>query len=85
MTITVRAIGSLKRYIDSPATTTAATAGAAVEMFDLPRDISVVIMVNDKLAHAQTELHDGDVLQLVPVISGGAGLISFFKHTERLT
>ncbi|MCO6453216.1 MAG: MoaD/ThiS family protein [Caldilineales bacterium] len=72
MTITIRAIGSLKQHIDSPMTITeAATVGAALDLLDLPRDVSVVMMVNDKLAHTHTALHDGDVLQLVPVISGG--------------
>ncbi len=49
----------------------ARTVGEAVSQLNLPASVGLVMLVNGRLAHWQTELQDGDVLQLLPVIGGG--------------
>lgn len=74
MSITVRVAGSLKERIATDLKLEGVhTVGEAVAQLSLPEDVGLVIIVNGKLARWQTELHDGDVLQLAPVIGGGAG------------
>ncbi len=78
--ITIQAAGSLKERIP-PGTTvpTARTVGEVVAQLPLPRDMGLVMMVNGRLAHWNTELKDGDTLQLAPVVGGGT------FHSSRLT
>ena len=75
MTITIRTAGALKERLSTEMIlsnlTDGQTVGDAVTQLDLPADMGLVMMVNGKLAHWGTELHEGDVLQLVPVIGGG--------------
>ncbi len=72
MSITVRVSGSLKERIAPDLTLDGVrSVGEAVARLSLPEDMGLVIIVNGKLAQWQTELHDGDVLQLAPVIGGG--------------
>jgi sulfur carrier protein ThiS len=74
MTIIVRLAGSLRHNEDEReiVLTQARTVGEAVGQIDLPQTMGLVMLVNGRLAHWQTELQDGDVLQLLPVIGGGA-------------
>lgn len=70
--ITIQAAGSLKERIPPDTTVaTAHTVGEAMSQLSLPRDVGVVMMVNGRLAHWNTELKDGDTLQLAPVVGGG--------------
>ena len=72
MPITVRVSGSLKERIAPDLTLDGVrSVGEAVARLSLPEDMGLVIIVNGKLSQWQTELHDGDVLQLAPVIGGG--------------
>ena len=72
MKITVRPVGSLKRFI---ATGTVLedvqTVGDAVEQLSLPRKMGLVMLVNERIANWNTPLADGDILQLIPTIAGG--------------
>lgn len=75
MSITVRLAGSLRpndNHEHEIVLTQARTVGEAVGQLDLPQSMGLVMLVNGRLAHWQTELRDGDVLQLLPVIGGGA-------------
>ena len=70
--ITIQATGSLKQYVASETTVhNARTVGEAVSQLGLPEVGELLLIVNGRLAYWQTELEDGDVLQLVPAISGG--------------
>lgn len=72
MPIKIRATGSLKKSIPPDTQIDdVRTVGEAVAALGLPEGIDVVTMVNGKLAQWHTPLQDGDVVQLVPVISGG--------------
>jgi len=72
MSITVRVSGSLKERISPDLTLDGVrSVGEAVAQLSLPEDMGLVIIVNGKLAQWQTELHDGDVLLLAPVVAGG--------------
>jgi len=72
MAIHIQTSGSLQTHLPAGVTLTdVRTAGEAIERLRLPRDTSLVIMVNGRLADWSTQLHDGDVLQLVPAIGGG--------------
>ena len=70
--ITIQAAGSLKERIP-PGTTVAnaRTVGEVVSQLPVPQDVGLVMIVNGRLAHWNTELKDGDVLQLAPVVGGG--------------
>jgi molybdopterin converting factor small subunit len=48
------------------------TVGQAIERLRLPPDVALIMLVNGRIAHWTTELQDGDVLQLLPTIGGGA-------------
>ena len=72
MTITIRPTGLIKRFV-TPDTVLedARTVGEAVTQLSLPEDIGLVMLVNGRTANWDTVLADGDILQLIPVISGG--------------
>ncbi len=72
MVITIRAHGIFRERIpDNTTLEDAHTVGDAIERLDLPSDSGLAILVNDHLAHWNTPLHDGDIVQLVPQLSGG--------------
>jgi molybdopterin converting factor small subunit len=72
MVITIRAHGSLRERIpDNTTLENARTVGDAVERLDVPSESGLAILVNDHLADWNTLLHDGDIVQLVPQLSGG--------------
>lgn len=79
----VDAGGSLRSHID-PHTTLeqVGTVGEAIGRLPLPRDVALIIMVNGRIAHWTTPLQDGDVLQLLPTIGGGAHGISTEYHSR---
>ena len=73
MSITVEAGGSLKaRVAPHLALNDVQTVGQAIERLRLPPDVALIMLVNGRIAHWTTELQDGDVLQLLPTIGGGA-------------
>lgn len=72
MTITIQASGILKEQIPSDLYAEATSVGEALASFDLSAAGEVLLLVNGRIAHWQTELHDGDVIKLVPAIGGGA-------------
>lgn len=47
------------------------TIGEAVERLPLSRSTGLMILLNGRLAGWDTQLHDGDELELVPVLGGG--------------
>ena len=47
------------------------TVGQAIERVQLARDTGFIILVNGRVGHWNTELKDGDLLQIIPAISGG--------------
>ena len=70
--ITVHVAGSLKNHIASDTTLhNVHTVGEAITHLNLPTSGELVILVNERIAYWQTELADGDVLKLIPAISGG--------------
>ncbi len=72
MSVTIRVSGLLKESAGfSTVVENVGTVGEAVAQLPIPKDMGLVIMVNGRLAAWQTELKDGDVLQLLPVIGGG--------------
>lgn len=73
MKVRVDAGGSLRSHVE-PQTTLeqVGTVGEAIARLHLPRDVALIMMVNGRIAHWTTPLHDGDVLQLLPTIGGGA-------------
>ena len=71
MTITIQASGILKEQIPTELHVEAHTVGEAISRFDLSVAGEVLLLVNGRMAHWQTELHDGDVLKLLPAIGGG--------------
>ena len=73
MPITVQATGTLKQRIPPGTTVEAATVAEAVTQLDVPEAEEVILLVNGRIAHWNTALADGDMLQLVLGISGGAG------------
>ena len=73
MSITIKAVGTLKQHLPSDATVTdVATVGQAIERLALPDMGSLLMLVNGQMVHWHTELHDGDTLELIPAICGGA-------------
>jgi len=72
MTVTVRALGSLRSRVPGSVTLeNVHTVGEAIEQLDLPHTEGLAILVNGRLATWDTSLQDADVVQLVPQISGG--------------
>jgi molybdopterin converting factor small subunit len=73
VSVLIEATGSLRQYIpDNTRLEEAHTVGQAIEQLRLPPDVALMMLVNRKVAHWTTELHDGDVLRLMPTIGGGA-------------
>ena len=72
MVITVKAHGMLREHIGaSVLVQNADTVGEAIAHLSLREDVGLAILVNGMLAHWNTQLHDGDIIQLIPQISGG--------------
>jgi len=72
MTVTMRVHGILRDHMQaSTQLDNVHTVGAAIERMGVPSSIGLAILVNGRLADWRTPLHDGDVVQLVPQISGG--------------
>lgn len=76
MSITLHASGILKEQIPTEVQIKASTVGEAVAQYDMSAAGDVLMLVNGRMAHWNTELHDGDVLKLVPAIGGGDGVRS---------
>ena len=72
MTVIIQASGILKEQIPSDLPVEANSVGEALAQYDLSAAGDVLLLVNGRMAHWQTKLHDGDVLKLVPAISGGS-------------
>ena len=70
--VTIEVSGLLKQHVD-PGTTVqnVHTVGEAVTQLNLPAAGDMIMVVNGKIAYWNTELDDGDTLQLLPAISGG--------------
>ena len=84
MVVTIRAHGALRERI--PAHTTlenVQTVGDAIQQLDLPPDTGMAMLVNDHLAHWNTQLHDGDIVQLVPQLSGGSNIALSYTLLHR--
>jgi len=72
MKIRVEAYGSLRRHVPvGTVVDEAYTVGQAIERLNLPTNSGLVMLLNGQIAHWNTSLQDGDVLQLVPVLAGG--------------
>ena len=72
MKVRVEAGGSLQSHVPSQTILEQVdTVGDAITRLQLPRDVALIIMVNGRIAHWTTPLHDGDVMQLLPTIGGG--------------
>jgi molybdopterin converting factor small subunit len=73
VSVLIEATGSLRQYIPENTRLEAApTVGQAIAQLQLPPDVALMMLVNRKAADWTTELHDGDVLRLMPTIGGGA-------------
>ncbi len=73
MRVHVEATGSLRQSIpEGLQLEDVQTDGQAIERLTLPPDVHLMMMVNRRVAHWTTELHDGDVLRLMPAVGGGA-------------
>jgi molybdopterin converting factor small subunit len=73
MAVEIEGVGSLKSAV--PAGMVLAdveTVGQAIERLAVPADVGVAMLVNGRVAHWNSELHDGDVLTLLPAICGGS-------------
>jgi molybdopterin converting factor small subunit len=72
MTIILEATGSLGATVGiGDRLTGVHTVGEALARLTLPADVAVTTLVNGRVAHWTTPLHDGDVLTLIPAICGG--------------
>ena len=72
MPVGIQAAGILKEHITPDLTVEASSVGEAVSQLDFRDAGEVVFLVNGRMAHWQTKLHDGDLLKLIPAIGGGA-------------
>jgi molybdopterin converting factor small subunit len=73
VSILIEATGSLRQYVpENMRLEDAPTVGRAIAQLRLPSDVALMMLVNRKAADWTTELHDGDVLRLMPTIGGGA-------------
>jgi len=73
MAVAIEGVGSLKSAVPADTVLTdVETVGQAIECLSLPVDVGVAMLVNGRVAHWNTELHDGDVLTLLPAICGGS-------------
>lgn len=70
--VSIEVSGLLRQHVD-PGTTVqnVHTVGEAVTQLNLPAAGDMIMVVNGKIAYWNTELDDGDTLQLLPAISGG--------------
>ena len=72
MTVTVRAHGSLRDRIPTGTKLEdVCTVGEAIQRLAVPSELGLAIMVNGRIANWNTPLAHGDLLQLVPALSGG--------------
>jgi molybdopterin converting factor small subunit len=70
--VTIQASGSLRQHIGAETRVhNVRTVGEAVSQLKLPEVGELLFIVNGRLAYWQTELEDGDVLQLAPAVGGG--------------
>jgi len=73
MSITIKVAGTLKQHLPSGSTLPdVATVGQAIERLALPDMGSMIMLVNGQMVHWHTELNDGDTLELIPAMCGGA-------------
>jgi len=73
MSITIKVAGPLKQHIPPGGSIPdAATVGQAIERLALPEVGSLIMLVNGQMVHWHTELNDGDTLELIPAMCGGA-------------
>ena len=70
--VTIEVSGLLRQHVD-PGTKVqnVHTVGEAVIQLNLPEVGDMIMVLNGKIAYWNTELEDGDTLQLMPAISGG--------------
>lgn len=47
----------------------------ALRQLDVPRDLDVVLSLNDQIAAETAVLHDGDHLAIIPAIAGGGSIV----------
>jgi len=47
------------------------TVGSVLQMLQIPKDLDMVIAINGRSTQGDSILSDGDVLELIPAISGG--------------
>jgi len=72
MQVRIEATGSLRSSVaNDTVLKDVRSVAEAVEQLALPESAAVAMLVNGRVAHWETRLHDGDVLTLLPVISGG--------------
>ena len=71
MPITVQTAGVLKQQLPDDLQLEARTVGEAITQLDLVESGELILLVNGRMAHWQTQLSDGDILKLVPAIGGG--------------
>ena len=70
--IKIEAAGNLRQHIAPGATVyNVHTVGEAISQLNLPETGELLVLVNGRIAYWQTKLEDGDILKLVPAISGG--------------
>ncbi|MCB0016827.1 MAG: MoaD/ThiS family protein [Anaerolineales bacterium] len=72
MKVEIKATGSLRPLVP-PGTIVSdvATVGDAVARLELPETGEMLLLLNGDMAFWQTELSDGDIVTLVPAMSGG--------------
>jgi len=72
MAVIVQTHGSLRDHIGTGIDLdNVQIVGDVIARLSIPDDTGLAILVNGRLAHWQTPLHNGDVVQLIPQISGG--------------
>ena len=73
MSVLIEATGSLQKHVpEGMRLEDVHTVGQAIERLKLPPDVHLMMLVNRRVAHWTTELHDGDILRLMPTVGGGA-------------
>lgn len=73
MAVTIQATGVLRQHIAPGLSLDGVrTVGEAVTRLGLPDLGELIMLVNGRPAHWRTELADGDILHLLPGISGGS-------------
>jgi molybdopterin converting factor small subunit len=80
MIIQVKIYGSLSRSVSVPDSLLqgdkchipeGATVGQFLEILNVPRELSLVLLVNGKHATKEKVLKDGDLLHVLPPMTGG--------------